>query len=228
MKTGLLWLEGPLQSWGHDSRFGRRSTLPFPTRSGVLGMLCCALGRGGEQREWLKSMRPYGQTIAAYARNDASRPALLRDFHMVGSGYDIKDPWEDMLVPKTSKGQRPVGTGARITYRHYLQDMAFACAIELPDEEDIGEALLSPVWPICLGRKCCVPSDLVWRGEFPSVKDALTKADEIAKEKDRREIFRVIDGTDDNGETMTLNDVPVAFGPYKEYASRLVTLIRAE
>lgn len=40
----LLWLEGPLQSWGHDSRFGRRETLHFPTKSGVLGMVCAALG----------------------------------------------------------------------------------------------------------------------------------------------------------------------------------------
>ncbi len=39
MSTLLLWLEAPLQSWGADSRFGRRATLPFPTRSGVLGLV---------------------------------------------------------------------------------------------------------------------------------------------------------------------------------------------
>ena len=37
MTALLLWLEAPLQSWGVDSRFGRRDTLPFPSRSGVLG-----------------------------------------------------------------------------------------------------------------------------------------------------------------------------------------------
>lgn len=31
----LLWLEGPLQAWGHDSKFGVRDTLNFPTRSGI-------------------------------------------------------------------------------------------------------------------------------------------------------------------------------------------------
>ena len=56
MRTLLLWLEAPLQSWGADSRYGRRDTLPFPTRSGILGLLCCAMGRGGEQREWLAAM----------------------------------------------------------------------------------------------------------------------------------------------------------------------------
>lgn len=45
----LMWLEAPLQAWGHESRFGRRESLDFPTKSGVLGLLCCALGYGGEQ-----------------------------------------------------------------------------------------------------------------------------------------------------------------------------------
>ena len=45
----LLWLEGPLQAWGYDSKFGRRDTLPFPTKSGLLGLLCCARGAGGPE-----------------------------------------------------------------------------------------------------------------------------------------------------------------------------------
>ena len=40
MRNLLLWLEAPLQSWGAGSRYGRRDTLPFPTRSGILGLLC--------------------------------------------------------------------------------------------------------------------------------------------------------------------------------------------
>jgi len=46
----LLWFEAPLQSWGSDSKFGRRDTQTFPTKSGVLGLVCSALGAGGEQR----------------------------------------------------------------------------------------------------------------------------------------------------------------------------------
>jgi len=45
----LLWLEGPLQIWGHDSRFGRRDSLPFPSKSGVMGIICAALGAAGPQ-----------------------------------------------------------------------------------------------------------------------------------------------------------------------------------
>lgn len=229
MRIGLLWLEGPLQSWGHDSRFGRRATLPFPTRSGILGMLCCALGRGGEQREWLEKMRSFREVIVAYARNDRQIPPLLRDFHMVGSGYDAKDPWQDRFILKKSDGGRPSNSpGSKITSRHYLQDMAFACALELPDDEDIGEALLTPVWPVCLGRKCCVPTDIIWRGYFATFEEAVAKADEIAVEKNRHEVFLVEEGSNENGESMLLNDVPVCFGPYKEYASRYVTYVQKE
>lgn len=228
MSCALLWLEAPLQSWGADSRFGRRSTLPFPTRSGIMGLVCCALGKGGEQVEWLAKWGPLKQTIAAFARK-GFRPAILRDFHMVGSGYDSKKPWQDMLIPKTSEGKRPVGGGSRITYRYYLQDMAFACALELPDDEmeSVKNGLQSPVWNICLGRKNCVPTEQVFRGIFEKEEDALEKALQIANGKDRREMFRVKDG-EHEGETFVLNDVPLSFGLRKKYQDRQVTLVPAK
>ena len=108
MSVLLLWLEGPLQSWGADSRYGNRTTLPFPTRSGVLGLLCCAAGRGGEQQDWLARMAMHGQTVRAYARQHAGTPEtapLLVDFQMVGSGYDEDNAWQNLMVPKTSEGK---------------------------------------------------------------------------------------------------------------------------
>ena len=112
----LLWLEGPLQAWGHDSRFGRRDTLDFPTKSGVLGLLCCALGAGGEQRELLEHLADLDLQLVAYTPADKlgeamPRLPLLRDFHMVGSGYDDADPWQSLLIPKTSEGKKAVGGG---------------------------------------------------------------------------------------------------------------------
>lgn len=77
MSHALLWLEAPLQSWGHDSRFGKRATLPFPSRSVIMGMLCCAMGKGGAQRQWLEKMRPMALAIHAFARNSTpGRPCL--------------------------------------------------------------------------------------------------------------------------------------------------------
>ena len=42
--TLLLRLVGPMQSWGFRSRFDHRDTALEPTRSGVIGLLCAALG----------------------------------------------------------------------------------------------------------------------------------------------------------------------------------------
>ncbi|HJA07569.1 MAG TPA: type I-E CRISPR-associated protein Cas5/CasD [Candidatus Mailhella merdigallinarum] len=226
MSTLLLWLEAPLQSWGADSRFGRRATLPFPTRSGVLGLLCCALGRGGEQQEWLARMRDYPQTVVAYAPEHREVAPLLRDYQVVGNGYTPDEPWQDLMIPKKSDGKRPVGSGAKITHRFYIQDMAFACALGLPDgeEETICAGLSCPVWAICLGRKNCVPSEPVFRGIFSTEDEALEQAARLAAEKIRRERFRVFDGAREDGETMTLNDVPLCFGIHKRYQDRQVTV----
>ena len=231
MKTLLLWLEAPLQSWGAGSRYGRRDTLPFPTRSGILGLLCCAMGRGGEQREWLSSMKHLPQTTVAFAPMDRhgrpERHPLLQDFHMVGSGYDSSDPWQDMLIPKKTDGKRPVGSGTKLTFRYYLQDMAYACTLVVPEamEEELKAGLVAPVWPICLGRRSCVPSDIVYRGFFEQESEALTYAGTIATAKHRKAVFKVIPGPHEEGNVMSVNDVPISFGLYKQYEDRTVTVV---
>ena len=231
MRNLLLWLEAPLQSWGAGSRYGRRDTLPFPTRSGILGLLCCAMGRGGEQRAWLAAMKNLPQTVVAYAHagrdGRAERQPLLQDFHMVGSGYDSRDPRQDMLIPKKADGKRPVGAGTKLTYRYYLQGMAYACALAVPEgmEEEIRSGLVAPVWPICLGRKSCVPSDMVYRGFFPCEEEALAHASAIAESKKRIPLFTVLPGLHEEGEALCVNDVPLAFGLHKIYEDRTVTLV---
>ena len=221
----LLWLEAPLQSWGADSRFGRRGTLNFPTKSGVLGLLCCALGAGGEQKELLLEMGSLHQTVLSYRRSK-EREALLRDFQMVGSGYDDKNPWETLLIPKKSDGKPAVGGGSKITYRYYLQDAAFAAIVEVPTNKSaiFAEALVNPCWDIYFGRKCCAPTDWIYRGSFAAESSAIEKSKEIAKEKMLLEDFRVLDG-EHRGETMILNDVPIQFGDNKVYRERRVTII---
>jgi CRISPR system Cascade subunit CasD len=234
----LLWLEAPLQSWGADSRFGRRGTFDFPTKSGVLGMLCCALGAGGEQRELLAELAPLKQTILAYGktvqqgdghRRAIDRPSLLMDFQMVGSGYDDSDPWQDLMIPKKSNGDAAVGGGSKITYRHYLQDSVFAVVMEVPSRnaEMFALAFQNPCWDIYLGRKCCAPVDIVFRGLYNLEQEAFQNAGTIADDKHLAEVFRVVDGKRE-GEIIILNDVPVQFGEAKLYQERIVTVILTE
>ncbi len=231
----LLWLEAPLQSWGADSRFGRRGTLEFPTKSGILGLLCCALGAGGEQRELLEEMAPLTQSVISFGRKrensrgewqKVGREPLLRDFQMVGSGYDEKNPWETLLIPKKSDGTAAVNGGSKITYRYYLQGEAFAAILEVPAEKaaTFANALENPYWDIYFGRKCCAPTDFIYRGCFESAPSALEKALEIADGKGRVEDFRVVDG-EGAGETIILNDVPIQFGENKVYRERRVSIL---
>jgi CRISPR system Cascade subunit CasD len=253
----LLWLEAPLQSWGHDSKFGRRDTLNFPTKSGVLGLVCSALGAGGEQCELLAEFAPLKQTVISFVRSRKTaqeervkldREPLLRDFHIVGSVTGYKrgalskkhpdhDPWESLLIPMTwdSKTKKS-GTannadgsrgGTKMTYRYYLQNAYFAVVVEVPSEkaEMFAQGLQTPVWDLYLGRKSCVPTDLVYRNTFDTEDDAVMKALTIAKDKSLVEDFRVLDGEHEGDEVLTLNDVPLQFGERKVYRDRRVTVI---
>jgi CRISPR system Cascade subunit CasD len=230
----LLWLEAPLQSWGHDSKFGRRDSLDFPTKSGLLGLICCAMGAGGKQTEWLERWADRDIQIQAYVLADKKgsplpRQPLMRDFHMVGSGYDDSDPWQNLLIPKTSEGKKPNGAGSKMTYRYYLQDMAFAVALQGPAEdlEAVESALQNPVWDLYLGRKSCVPTEYIAQGICSDADGALRKAEGLAKAKNRLPVFRVLQGEHD-GEVLTLNDVPVQFGENKLYRDRRVTVMALE
>ena len=53
MSTLLLRLAAPLQSWGIDSKFDIRRTGREPSKSGVIGLICAALGikRDDEDRK---------------------------------------------------------------------------------------------------------------------------------------------------------------------------------
>lgn len=226
-----IWLEAPLQSWGYDSRFGRRATLNFPTKSGVLGLFLCALGKGGAQAEWLSRWNKANMTVLAYNRSDTDghlleKAPLLEDFHMVGSAYDSSNPWENLFIPKMQDGKKSKGSGAKITHRSYLQDMAFAVIIQAERDsiEEVSQALVEPVWDLYLGRKTCAPTDLIYRGVFDTEHEAEDFFDTLAREKDRVIGFKVIEGKGE-GEYFTLRDVPVQMGTEKKYSERIVTVI---
>lgn len=236
----LLWLEAPLQSWGFDSKFGRRDTIAFPTKSGVMGLICSAMGAGGEEVELLREFSDLRQTVISFVRAKKTSDRLLgyqreiplRDFQMVGSGYDDEDPWENLMIPKMSNGKKPVWSGTKMTYRYYLQDAAFAVVLEIPPNktEVIRDCLINPVWDLYLGRKSCTPTDFIYRGIFEHESEAIQKAISIAEEKHRVEDFRVLQGVlidAEANEVLTLNDVPVQFGPKKRYRDRQVSLFYA-
>lgn len=225
----LMWLEGPLQSWGDDSRYGRRESLPFPTKSGVFGLICAARGAGGTQEDWLSEHRNVEMTVLAFSRNEKDQSTKqLRDFHTVGNGYDDTDPFQLLFIPKTSEGKAAVGGGTKITYRYYLQEACFAVVLKMDAGQcsSIAKAIQQPVWFTSLGRKNCVPSEWLYQGEFDSSEEAFNRASDLAKDKNRFLSVLVKEGAyPDEGRVQTVNDVPICFGDEKKYAERYVTVI---
>ena len=224
-----MWLEGPLQSWGSDSKHGRRETLPFPTKSGILGLICAAMGAKGEQSILLSTLSKSNMTVLSFADKPYSPQEPLRDFQTVGNGYDAKDSFQNLFIPKTSEGKAAVGGGSKITYRYYLQDALFAVILEMNPElcEQTAQALQAPKYFTSLGRRSCPPSEWIYQGSFSTLDDAEMKAKDLAKTKSKFCVQKVIEGNHPElyGEVLTLKDVPVRFGVYKQYSERYVTVL---
>ena len=144
----LLRLEGPLQSWGYRSRFKDRDTGLEPTKSGVIGLICCALGR--DRREPLDDLR----TLTMHVRVDREG-RLLKDFQTAGAG---KFRGSDNYSAPKSDGSK--GKDAVLLDKHYLEDASFLVALEGDPDllTQIEQALRDPVWPLSLGRRSCPPA----------------------------------------------------------------------
>src|SRR5262245_44963159 len=77
MSVLLLRLAGPMQSWGTQSRFSVRDTGLEPSKSGVVGLLCAALGR--------KRHEPLDDLARLQMGVRADRPGrVARDYHTAG------------------------------------------------------------------------------------------------------------------------------------------------
>jgi len=155
MSTLLLRLAGPLQSWGYRSRFSDRDTGLEPTKSGVVGLLCCALGRP-------RSESPADlASLGLHVRVDR-QGTLLKDFHTAGAGMFRGS--REYFAPTSSgaKGKNPV-----VTERHYLQDASFLIALEGDASllTRLVKNLQDPKWLLALGRRSCPPSEPILVGK---------------------------------------------------------------
>lgn len=229
MSILYLQLEGPLQSWGSHSKFWRRDTLPFPTRSGVTGLLFCAMGLSGPQRSRLSVLAQLPFEVVQYQQSQQAVSRALTDLQMVGSAYDESDPWEMLLVPRKSDGKKPKNSGVKMTYRHYLQSAYFAAFIGIPDEwaTEVESAMKCPKWDLYLGRKSCAPSSIIFHGIYASMLDAKEAFERELKGRtgDPWKVIRVVKevSAEQPGAVM-LHDVPVQFGERKVYGYRFVSV----
>jgi CRISPR system Cascade subunit CasD len=136
MDTLLIRLIGPQQAWGVQSAGDDRDTGREPSKSGVIGLICAALGRP----RWA----PLDDLAALRMGVRVDREGTLeRDFQTIH-----RISWEG----KSSPGS--------ISNRYYLTGAAFLVGLEGPLGllERLQAGLENPRWLLYLGRKAFPPS----------------------------------------------------------------------
>ena len=133
MSTLLLKLSAPLQSWGSDSHFQRRTTRHEPTKSAVLGLIAAAQGR--------------------------RRTDDIEDLLQIRFGVRIDQP--GIVVRDLHSAHRASGASMPFpSHRYYLSDAVFVVGLEADCTllESVEDALLHPAFPLFLGRRSCAPT----------------------------------------------------------------------
>lgn len=163
MKTLLLRLVGPMQSWGTQDRYSIRHTNLEPSKSGVIGLIYSALGKKRAEEESDEPGKPSLKKLAALrmgVRID-SPGTMLSDYHTVNGS----PPYETKKGIYLASGE--VGRGKSdvvVSHRYFLSDARFLVALQ-GDEKLIAllyEKIASPRQQIFLGRKSFIPSEPVW------------------------------------------------------------------
>src|SRR5438045_450395 len=89
--TLLLRLAGPMQSWGTNSRFKIRDTGLEPSKSGIIGLLCCALGKPRDETHLDNRDKPSLETLAALRMGVRvnCEGVMKRDYQTAGGAHRL-------------------------------------------------------------------------------------------------------------------------------------------
>lgn len=165
MKTILLKLAGPLQSWGTSSHFETRHTDYYPSKSGVIGLIAASLGYKREQEEEIRRLNELDFAVRVEQQGN-----LLRDYHIA----QVQSKKHEMVG---NYGRNPERT--YVTNRYYLEDAVFVVAISHEDDtfmDQILQALKNPYFQPFLGKKSLpLVADFILnvseKGALDSLKD---------------------------------------------------------
>ena len=191
-----LLLDAPLQSWGFESRFQRRTTGLHPTKSGVIGLICAAMGIGkgtDAERETLPQLVALKMTSIAMSGHDLRR---MEDFH---------------TVLNTRRASGKMNDDPVVTRRQYLLDARFGVILagDRALLERVAVALQDPVWGVWFGRKNCIPAEPILRGLFDEEREAQQA---LIADRSIEEFTTVTDAERFEDGTDSLGDQPVTFG----------------
>lgn len=221
MATLLLRLAGPMQSWGTQSRFSIRDTALEPSKSGVIGLLCAALGKPREEKPD-DGFPTLSQLASLKMGVRVNHPGTVkRDFQTAG-GTHLKANKDYGVIKADAKSR-----GTVVSERFYLSDADFLVGLESSDQallERLSNALARPYWQLCLGRKAFVPALPVYiaNGLYNSELletlktyhcEALTKYQKHKPDEQPKQLQVIVEVTEDisNKAHEVRNDVPISF-----------------
>lgn len=215
MATLLLRLAGPMQSWGTTSRFTERDSGREPSKSGVIGLICCALGVPQDQvnGQLLTKLTTCRMGVRV------NREGVL--------GCDYQTASKIYTGRGTIKETEP-------SNRYFLSDADFLVGLESDDRkflEEIDAAIRHPRWMLFLGRKAFPPAMRIAVGVFDLDMEAALKSVPFVPfiepgfkpPNQTPELRAVLETTfDDPASDATPNDVPLCYenGPSRAYTIR--------
>lgn len=159
----VMRLEGPLQSWGLESRWDTRDTGTEPSKSGIVGLIGCALGISRFDPELEKISSRLLMGVRAEVPGSP-----LRDFQTI-TGKVLQ-----------ANGKEKKSDNTILTPKFYLEDASFLVVLQGESAllKKIAQALQSPKWQLYLGRKSCVPTRPIFDSltqDYKSIEDALAR-----------------------------------------------------
>lgn len=206
MATLLLRLSAPMQAWGTQSNFTNRDTGREPSKSGVIGLLCAALGR--PRTDSIHDLAGLKMGV----RID-QEGIVRRDYHTAGMGgvYKVSGGVKKSLIPSD---------------RYYLADAKFLVGLE-GDEAllaDLQAALQSPAWFLFLGRKAFIPAERIWLPDGLQPTNLMTSLQQYAwlGYGTLPDSLRLL--VDDPQGSIVRNDQPISFQPRRFLPRRMTNL----
>jgi CRISPR system Cascade subunit CasD len=206
----LLKLAGPMQFWGEPTFEGTRPTAPFPTRSGMLGLLAACLGIRRNEREALQNL---ADSVRFAVRCDQQRDdgssnnvVKLTDYHTV---QDARESYTGLKSHSTIQ-----------TWREYLCDAAFTVALwqnaaGSVSLADLARAVQKPVFTPYLGRRSCPLSEPLYVAEI----DAVNPAEAMQKAKPCPGVIYSEQSISKDDRRYRVRDEPIVHMP-RQFASR--------
>lgn len=132
MATILIRLRAPLQSWGGEAYFEDRGTNTEPTKSGVIGLIAAALGRG--RSEDISDLAALKMAVRVDREGHVES-----DFQTINNVLQVNGSLKSTVV----------------AHKEYLADACFLVGLsgDLQLLQEIKKALYAPAWQLFAGRK---------------------------------------------------------------------------